>query len=475
MRRTLPILTALLVLGSQVGERPFLGPHDHLHAQEQLAPVSYVCPMHGDVVDVVPGSCPVCKMDLEAVRLDLAWSCPNHAAVITGKPGTCPVDRRELVQVTVAKYWTCPETGRTHLLEPGLCANRTPRTLEQAIREHGDHNPRHGGQFFMAADKWHHLEGTYPRTGVFRMHFYDNFTKAIAAKGFSGRLVTREEGMRELAAVPLRPSRDGQTLEADLKGLATPAPGAPLKVTAKVVLKPGEPEQRFDFTFTDLSKEPFVAPAPAKATAVRSAGPPPKRAAAPAPAPAPAAAPAPAPAPASAPASTMATAATAAAPSATATAPGAVEAAAAPDRPAADAAATPAPDGPPQLADCRPTMSRNDAVAFGQRLPRASGELLRLLSLCSAEVDTLIKQGQLGLVYQPSILSKDIAIALEDTTAELPNRMKAPASDAIRRVVLAAWMLDLYGDQGNMEKLAESFTTFAAAVADIKTAYGVTP
>jgi hypothetical protein len=127
------------------------------------------------------------------------------------------------------------------------------------------------------------------------------------------------------------------------------------------------------------------------------------------------------------------------------------------------------------LADCRPTMSRNDAVAFGQRLPRAAGELLRLLTLCSAEVDTLIKQGQLGLVYQPSILSKDIAIALEDTTAELPNRMKAPASDAIRRVVLAAWMLDLYGDQGNVEKLAESYTTFAAAVADIKTAYGVTP
>ncbi len=112
------------------------------------------------------------------------------------------------------------------------------------------------------------------------------------------------------------------------------------------------------------------------------------------------------------------------------------------------------------MADCRPTMSRNDAVAFGQALPRESGELLRLLAMCSAEVDTLIKEGQLGMVYQPSILSKDIAIALEDTMAELPRRQRA-ASDAIRRAVLAAWMLDLYGDQGNREKLAESYTTFA--------------
>jgi len=120
-------------------------------------------------------------------------------------------------------------------------------------------------------------------------------------------------------------------------------------------------------------------------------------------------------------------------------------------------------------------MSRLDAVALGQTLPKVSADLLRLLSMCSAEVDTLIKDGQFGFVYQPTMLSKDIAIALEDTTSELPNLRRAQASNAIRRVVLAAWMLDLYGDLGNREKLTDSYHTFAAAIADIKTAYGSKP
>ena len=95
--------------------------------------------------------------------------------------------------------------------------------------------------------------------------------------------------------------------------------------------------------------------------------------------------------------------------------------------------------------------------------------------MCSAEVDTLIKDGQFGFVYQPTMLSKDIAIALEDTTSELPNLRRAQASNAIRRVVLAAWMLDLYGDLGNREKLTDSYNTFAAAITDIKAAYGSKP
>ena len=127
------------------------------------------------------------------------------------------------------------------------------------------------------------------------------------------------------------------------------------------------------------------------------------------------------------------------------------------------------------MTNCNPTMSRLDAVALGQTLPKVSADLLRLLSMCGAEVDTLIKDGQFGFVYQPTMLSKDIAIALEDTTSELPNLRRAQASNAIRRVVLAAWMLDLYGDLGNREKLTDSYNTFAAAITDIKAAYGSKP
>ena len=230
-------------------------------AQTPLPPVSYICPMDADVVEAAAARCPICKMDLEPVRLDLAWSCPNHAAVITDGPGACPVDRHELVQVTVSKYWTCAESGNTHLLEPGRCASGASRKLVRAIRAHGDHNPRHGGQFFMASDKWHHLEGTYPRAGLFRVHFYDNFTKVLPAKTFTGRLVTREENGRELESVPLRLSRDGLTMEAALPSRVPPAKNAPVGLSARVAFKPGAPEQRFDFTFTELTKEPPVAPA----------------------------------------------------------------------------------------------------------------------------------------------------------------------------------------------------------------------
>jgi hypothetical protein len=452
VRRTLSAVAAIFMLAAQ------------LPAQGELPPVSYVCPMDADIVETGPGRCPTCKMDLEPVRLDLAWSCPNHSAVIAGKAGFCPIDRRELVQVTVAKFWTCPESGKRHLLEPGSCGNNGPRKLEQLIRAHGDHNPRHGGQFFMAADKWHHLEGTYPRAGLFRVHFYDNFTKVFPAKGFNGRLVTKEEGNREIDAVPLRVSRDGLTMEANIKGIAEPTKATPLRLTAKLVLKPGEPEQRFDFTFTDLSKEPAVAPQPAAALAPAAKNrPAPAAAAAPQAAslqPVPAA-PAPLPTGVLYPTPESATSAAASPPAAVA--------APAPAEPATAAA------GGEAMANCSPTMSRNDAVALGQRLPKASADLLRLLSMCSAEVDTLIKDGQFGFVYQPSILSKDIAIALESTLAELPGRQRAHAAKAIRRVVLAAWTLDLYGDQGNREKLADSFTTFAAAVADIKSAYASKP
>lgn len=440
VRWTAPLLVSMLTLGAQVPGpwqvQPEVG---HAQAPDPLPPVSYICPMDADVVESVAGRCPICKMELEPVRLDLAWSCPNHAAVITDAKGFCPVDRRELVQVAVSNYWTCAESGKTHLLEPGRCGSGQPRKLERNIRAHGDHNPRHGGQFFMASDKWHHLEGTYPRAGLFRVHFYDNFTKVLAAKGVSGRL-TREDGGREAESMPLRLSRDGLTMEAPLAPRTVPTKEAPLTVTARLTFKPGDPEQRFDFTFTDLTKEPATAPkAPVRIQT--AAGP-----------------------------TTVAPAAVAvAAPAAAALTPSVAV------TPAAAATASAVTSAVPTLANCSPTMSRLDAVAFGQSLPRASSDLLRLLSMCSAEVETLIKDGQFGFVYQPSILSKDIVIALEETLAELPNRQRASVSAAIRRVVLAAWMLDLYGDQGNKEKLAESYETFAAAVADIKTAYGARP
>ena len=106
----------------------------------------------------------------------------------------------------------------------------------------------------MAPDAWHHVEGTYPRAGLFRVYFYDNFTQPIDAKAFAARLVLREEfdtassTLKELEVVPLKPGPEINTLDSALKG-----DQLPLKLTVKVKFNPNSREYRFDFGFSVYS------------------------------------------------------------------------------------------------------------------------------------------------------------------------------------------------------------------------------
>ncbi len=185
-------------------------------AAQQLPPLSYICPMVGDedVVEDKPGQCPKCKMELQAVRLDAKYWCPVHQGLeVHDGPGKCRRDGRELIPVTLALTWTCADAPDKPLLEPGNCSSGQARKINYALRAHGDHNPKHGGQFFMAADAWHHLEGTYPQNGLFRVWFYDNFTKPMPVKGFTGTLAIRDASDKEIASrtarARTRPHDDG--------------------------------------------------------------------------------------------------------------------------------------------------------------------------------------------------------------------------------------------------------------------------
>jgi hypothetical protein len=172
----------------------------------------------------------VCGRDLYPVSKEVAYVCPMHPEVRELEPGSCPLCRMALV----------------------------PSTSE---RPHQDHNPKHGGIFFMAPDGWHHLEGACPEPGVFRVHMYDNFSEPLSAKGFKGRVVLKEifdpetRETRELSAYPLLAARDGSYLEARI-----PKGSLPLELTAKIQFEREGPFERFDFVFASASAVATPAP-----------------------------------------------------------------------------------------------------------------------------------------------------------------------------------------------------------------------
>jgi hypothetical protein len=429
----------------------------HVHAaqtQAKLPPLQYTCPMHPEVLEDKPGSCRLCKMPLEPTRIDteLNYSCPDHPVVIAAKPGVCPVDRRrEMVPVVVTLHWTCKQSPDQKLMDPGKCADGSDRALVKQIRAHGDHNPRHGGICDMAQDQWHHLEGTYPAAGQFRAYFYDNYTQPIDAKAFSGNVVLQAidpatKAPKDVATFPLRLSRDGKTLEATLKGDQRPSKDAATTMVAKVRMTKDGPEQPFTFAFVEYSKDvPTSAPAVTTTAAGATASKPATTTAA------------------SKPAATT-TVAPATAPAAATTT---SEAVAKQDQPVAPPM--------PAIDNCEPNMARTDALLLSDSLPKNSKALLNLLGMCSDEVHKLVQGSQFGFVYQPTMLGKDIALALENYLNEVPASRRAQASDAIRKTVLAAWQLDMFGDMGNQEKITEAYNHFAAAIAAVKTAYAAKP
>jgi len=200
--------------------------------------------MHPDVVDDRPGKCPICRMKLEPVRLDTVWSCPVHEVITAPGPGRCRICGRELVHVTAAVSWTC---GAAERLEPGTCPDGSAAKAKYIRRPHGNHNPQHGGEFFMAPDAWHHFEGVYAVNGVFRLYVYDDYSRPLSAiqlQRISGVVTSGRE-------TTLTAARGGEFLEARLGPAAT----LPAAITAKVTFTPGGPAHQFDFTFSEYSRE----------------------------------------------------------------------------------------------------------------------------------------------------------------------------------------------------------------------------
>jgi hypothetical protein len=425
-------LGAALLLAAATGSVAPAAQTKATSAAQQKMPVSYICTMPGDegVVEDKPGICPnpKCGMVLQPVRIEMAFACANNTSIIRVNPGKCPVDGRDLVPVTVAHFFACNDE-RQYFPDAGKCGDGSARVERREIRAHGDHNPVHGGQFFMAEDNWHHVEGTYPSTGLFRAFFYDNFKKPLPGKSFSGSLIVLDRADKELATIPLTASRDGNTLEARIPPqLAT----FPLRAKATIKYDAKAREQPFDFIFDKLTTDP----GPAKPATTSTAAP-------------------------SRPAASNAPARPAA--SSTAAAP----------KPAAPTPA-PAPDSQePLILDSPTNIPPALADALDEsKLPTGTPELLAELAKRAGDVEALVNEGNLSQVWLPATATKTVALVLEGHANSLPERQRIAVSDSVKRVVTSAWELDAYGDLGDRKKITEAYQRLATAVGDLKAAYG---
>jgi len=146
--------------------------HAH-HTMEHGAAVEYTCPMHPEVVQSEPGSCPECGMNLEPREAQpepthehhhmdhdaaVEYTCPMHPEVVQSEPGSCPecgmnLEPREAqpepahehhhMDHDAAVEYTCPMHPEIVQSEPGSCPecgmNLEPRDIQDS------QNDKHAG------------------------------------------------------------------------------------------------------------------------------------------------------------------------------------------------------------------------------------------------------------------------------------------------------------------------------------------
>ena len=184
----------------------------------------------------------------------------------------------------------------------------------------------------------------------------------------------------------------------------------PAAMYAKVKFKADGPDNRFDFTFDAYSKEPVAGSTPMS---------------------------------------------TAAAP-----APGMPAPTAAPPTPVPTTEAAPA-----------ETLSNVDPALVPLPIPETVPEMLAQLRTRTDQIRTFIDKGSFASIYVPAFQAKDLALALDEHTRELPAERRRIAAPAITKLVRSAWLLDAFGDIGNKQQISEAYVKFVEAANDIHSSF----
>ena len=378
-------------------------------ASDDLPPLSYMCPMLKDaeVLEDHPGKCPKCGMELKPVRVVKAWSCLNNTAFIQESPGKCRTNGTDLVPITASMFWVCSQSPGERLMDPGKCADGSDRIKKFEPRLHGDHNPRHGGQLFMADDGWHHVEGTYPGPGLFRVFFYDDWTRPLAPQGFAAQIIVKDSAGKELAPIPLQGGQVSNAMEGKI-----PNAVMPLSASLKVRFGAGESEKSFDFTFGDYSKEPGEPPVVVPAT-----------------------------------------------PPAVVVAPIVV-----PDPPSQTSAV---PEGLSPTNIIPVGTFQMEPIPVNAR--EVLAELQARNKELSEKIEQRAPMGEYWVpALRTKDLALAL---VNDHLKEIPSGRRAAAENAVGRLLRAAYAIDGYGDLGDFEKILSAHEEFVSAVNDLRSAY----
>lgn len=117
---------------------------------------------------------------------------------------------------------------------------------------HQNHKPQHGGQFFMAEDNIHHLEGVLIAPGTFRLYLYDAYTVALPPAGVKETIGILEDQSGK--KYPLQVSPDGNTLQVDLG----PSVSFPMEFNVRLRLPGKAPDSALELFTFDFSKYSVV-------------------------------------------------------------------------------------------------------------------------------------------------------------------------------------------------------------------------
>jgi hypothetical protein len=180
------------------------------------------------------------KANCQALSISANWS----DSIAVREPYDALSRLFETFDAYVPRLYRCPMgcEGEKAYSKAGKCP--VCRMALADTRAHLDHKPKHGGTFFMAPDYRHHLEGVLGAPREFRVYFYDEFTKPIAAD-FDARAKSWKSGDDNSRALALRPNAAREYLS----GNVPPELDFPLRIKMFVDFRDGAGPQVFDFEF----------------------------------------------------------------------------------------------------------------------------------------------------------------------------------------------------------------------------------